>query len=242
MADEPPQELTIDELGQRTGTTVRNIRAYQSRGLLPAPRIRGRTGYYGPDHVARLEMIQAMQGEGFRLDAIGRLLQRPGDAPEQIFSLARALLSSFAESVPEFTTTEELQQRFGGPLDRKITRKAEKLGVIRPLEDGRWEVGNPTLLATGEALTEIGIPLTHALAVAQTIERHTRAIAKAYARLFLTDVVGETNLTERSAEDWDRAGQALDRLRPLATEAIRASFEQAMSELVEHHLKRLIDR
>ena len=45
--------LTIDELAQRVGMTVRNIRAHQSRGLLPPPVVRGRTGYYGPDHVAR---------------------------------------------------------------------------------------------------------------------------------------------------------------------------------------------
>jgi DNA-binding transcriptional MerR regulator len=31
-------ELTIDELARETGMTVRNIRAHQSRGLLPAAR------------------------------------------------------------------------------------------------------------------------------------------------------------------------------------------------------------
>src|SRR4051794_34695752 len=51
-------DLTIDELAQRTGMTVRNIRAHQSRGLLPPPEVRGRTGFYGPDHVARIELIQ----------------------------------------------------------------------------------------------------------------------------------------------------------------------------------------
>ena len=50
-----PEELTIDELARRTGTTVRNIRAHQSRGLLPPPTIRARTGYYGPEHVARVQ-------------------------------------------------------------------------------------------------------------------------------------------------------------------------------------------
>jgi DNA-binding transcriptional MerR regulator len=243
VAEDPVEELTIDELGQRTGTTVRNIRAYQSRGLLPPPTIRGRTGYYGPDHLARLGMIQAMQGEGFRLDAIQRLLERPGGAPEQIFQFGRTLLSSFGEPVPEFATTDELMQRFGGaPLDPKLVRKAEKLGLVRRLDGERWEVRNPTLLAAGEALVEMGIPLSHALAVADSVERHTRAIARAYARLFLSDVVGGEIVTERSAEDWERVGQAFDRLRPLAMEAIHASFEQAMGELVEHHLKRLINR
>lgn len=43
-------------------------------------------------------------------------------------------------------------------------------------------------------------------------------------------------------EDWERVGQALDRLRPLATEAIRVSFEQTMGDLIEQRRKRLIDR
>ena len=42
MATSPPEEVTIDELARLTGATVRNIRAYQSRGLLPPPEIRAR--------------------------------------------------------------------------------------------------------------------------------------------------------------------------------------------------------
>ncbi len=244
-AHKPPsdltEELTIDELGRRTETTVRNIRAYQTRGLLPPPTIRGRTGYYGPEHVARLGMIQAMQAEGFRLDAIQRLLERPGGAAEHMFSFGRALLSSFGQTLPELTTSEELGDRFGGPVDPKLIRKAGKLGLIRPLDEGRWEILNPPLLAAGEAIVQLGIPLSHALGVAETVERHTRAIAQAYTRLFLTDVIGGSNIAERSAEDWDRVAQALDRLRPLAMEAIRASFEQAMGDLVERQVKRMIE-
>ena len=66
-------ELTIDTLAQRTGMTVRNIRAHQSRGLLPPPEVRARTGYYGPEHVARLELIREMQVDGYNLEAIRRL-------------------------------------------------------------------------------------------------------------------------------------------------------------------------
>ena len=38
------REMTIDELARATGMTVRNIRAHQSRGLLPPPEVRARTG------------------------------------------------------------------------------------------------------------------------------------------------------------------------------------------------------
>jgi DNA-binding transcriptional MerR regulator len=239
--ESPTEDLTIDELGRLTGTTVRNIRAYQSRGLLPPPSIRARTGYYGPEHVRRLGVIQAMQAEGFRLDAIQRGLDRPGLAAERMFKFGRELLSAFAEE-PEYATTAELEQRLGGALDPRLVRKAQKLGLIRPLGQDRWEILNPTLVSAGEQLADMGVPLSHALAVAETIDRHTRDIAKAYMRLFRTDVLGEQALSQRTSEDWDRLDEMLERLRPLATEAIRASFEHAMGEVVEQEMKKLMDR
>mgnify|MGYP002684132866 CR=1 FL=1 len=56
MIGVPDADMTIDELARASGMTVRNIRAHQSRGLLPAPEVRARTGYYGPEHVARLQL------------------------------------------------------------------------------------------------------------------------------------------------------------------------------------------
>ena len=64
--------MTVDELARAAGMTVRNVRAHQSRGLLQAPEVRGRTGYYGPDHLARLEFVKELQAEGFNLEAIKR--------------------------------------------------------------------------------------------------------------------------------------------------------------------------
>lgn len=242
MPNSERDELTIDELARRTGTTVRNVRAYQSRGLLPAPTIRARTGYYGPDHVARIGAIQAMQAEGFRLDAIGRLLNGPGGAGEQIVQFGRELLRSFDNNAPEFATTAELEQRLGGPLDPRLVRKAEKLALIRRLENERWEILNPTLVSAGEQLVALGIPLSHALAVAEQIDRHTRAIAASYVRLFKTDIIGQDRIEQLPAQRWEHLNEALERLRPLAIEAIRASFEHAMSDLVEHQLERLAHR
>ncbi len=57
VPEEPEADLTVDELARVTGTTVRNVRSLQSRGLLPPPDIRARTGYYGQEHVARVNMI-----------------------------------------------------------------------------------------------------------------------------------------------------------------------------------------
>lgn len=242
MAEAAQQELTIDELARATGTTVRNIRSLQTRGLLPPPDIRARTGYYGPEHVSRVQMIQAMQAEGFRLKAIERLLDRPGGAAEQIFNFGRTLLESFGAVAPEFATSDELAERFGDPLDSKLLAKAEKLGLLRSLGQDRWEVRNPTLVSAGEQLVAMGIPLSHALAVAEKIEQHTTAIARAYVRLFQSDVLGGGEIDNRSPEEWARVQAALERLRPLALEAIRASFEAAMSEQIEDRLRKAMER
>src|SRR5919107_5729045 len=78
-----PEDLTIDELARLTGMTVRNLRAHQSRGLLPPPEVRGRTGYYGPEHLSRVELIRELQTEGFNLEAIRKLLEGAGGRSDE---------------------------------------------------------------------------------------------------------------------------------------------------------------
>ena len=76
VASKPAEgEMTISELAERTGMTVRNIRAHQTRGLLPPPVVRGRTGYYNEEHVARIELTREMQADGLNLEAIRRVLE-----------------------------------------------------------------------------------------------------------------------------------------------------------------------
>ena len=236
-------QLTIDELARETGMTVRNIRAHQSRGLLPPPAVRARTGYYGPEHVARIKLIQEMQADGFNLAAIQRLLEGASGAVEQALGFKRAALAPFGEEAPEFVTLQELDQRLGGALDDRSLRRAEKLAIIRSLGDGRYEVPSPTLLRAGEELLDLGVPLHHVLAVAERINRHTRAVAEAFVRLFVQDVVGPMQKRgSRRPEDWARVREAVERLRPLATEALLAGFQQTMTLAVERRFADALGR
>lgn len=233
--------LTIDELARETGMTTRNIRAHQSRGLLPPPHVRSRTGFYGPEHVARIRLIGEMQADGFNLKAIQRLLEASDGASEDVLGFRRALLNAFAEDEPEFATAEELQARLGGTLDRKLLRKAEKLGLVRPLGEDRYEVPSPTLLRGGEALVALGVPASHVIAVAEQISRHSDAIARAFVRLFTEDVLkGGPATAGASTEEWRRRRDALDRLTPLASEVVNAAFRQTMSRAVERQLREFL--
>src|SRR6185436_13945080 len=85
-------EMTIEDLARETGMSVRNIRAHQSRGLLPPPELRARTGYYGQAHVSRLRLIQEMQAAGFNLAAIKHLVEDDGaGGGDEVIHFARAL-------------------------------------------------------------------------------------------------------------------------------------------------------
>ena len=72
---EPADTLTIEQLASRVGMSVRTVRFYAGRGLIPPPRREGRNGYYGPDHLARLELVRELQSHGFTLQAIEGYLE-----------------------------------------------------------------------------------------------------------------------------------------------------------------------
>ena len=96
--------LTIEQLAAESGMTVRNIRAHRARGLLPAPEVRDRIGYYGPEHLARLRLIARMQGDGFNLRAIERLLESGNVGPEQLMSLTDAINTPYESEEPAVFT------------------------------------------------------------------------------------------------------------------------------------------
>lgn len=87
-------ELTLEELTERVDMSVRNIRFYTSKGLVPPPLRRGRSGYYSADHVARLELVRALQEHGFTLTAIKGYVDRiPDDATPSDIALHLSLLA-----------------------------------------------------------------------------------------------------------------------------------------------------
>src|SRR5919106_462110 len=123
-------ELTIDELARRTGMTVRNIRAHQSRGLLQPPEVRGRTGYYGPDHLARLEFIKELQAEGFNLEAIRRIIENAHEAlSREALDFTRAVTTAFSEERPEIIDADQLAQPWGDQGSPELVRKVVRLGL-----------------------------------------------------------------------------------------------------------------
>jgi DNA-binding transcriptional MerR regulator len=237
-------EYTIDQLAQVTGMTVRNIRAHQSRGLLPAPVVRGRTGYYGPEHVARLRMIVEMQADGFNLGAIGRLLRNtaPGTATSAL-NFSHALREPWEDEQTEFVDATELAARTGNSVpDPELLHRTEQLGLIVPVGEGRYEVLSPTLIRAGEALVSLGIPIEAGLDVQEQLNRHAERIARAFVRMFLDKVWEPFEAAGKPEAEWPRVQEALERLRPLALEAVNATFRMSMGRAVEVEAARMLAR
>jgi DNA-binding transcriptional MerR regulator len=233
--------LTIDELARRTGMTVRNIRAHQSRGLLPPPQVRGRTGYYGPEHLARIELVRELQGDGFNLEAIRRLLEGAGGSSDEVLRFTRAVKAPFEDEEPQIVTAEELAERWHAG-DPKLLAKAQKLGLVRPLGDGRFEELSPRLARASAELAALGVPPETALGVAAKIRRHAEGVAHAFVELFLDEVWKPFEQAGRPRERWPEVREALERLRPLAAESLLAVFQLTMTDAVEEAFGREVER
>ena len=235
--------LTVEQLAFETGMSVRNIRNHQSRGLLPPPEVRARTGYYGPEHVARLRLIQELQADGLKLSAIQKLLGEDAGSAEHFVGLRRAITAPFETDAPEVLTGEDLVERFG-PLEenRKALDKAQKLGLLVPLGDGRFEAPSPALLRAAEEVTRRGVPLDAALAVIDEVKRRAQGIARAFVDLFLVEVWRPFEKAGRPEDRWDEITETIERLRPLASDVVVAMFKQTMAAEAEDAFGKVLSR
>ncbi|CAM5294691.1 hypothetical protein SALBM135S_02837 [Streptomyces alboniger] len=134
-ADEPT--LTVDELAARAGVTVRTIRFYGTRGLLPPPVIGPRrVGHYGQDHLSRLALIEELQHQGMTLAAIERYLERlPADLDAHDLAIHRALVASWAPDSAEDVPRAELERRAGRALGDEDLERLAAMGVLAGTRD-----------------------------------------------------------------------------------------------------------
>ncbi len=235
-------QMTVEQLAYETGMSVRNIRNHQSRGLLPPPEVRARTGYYGPDHVARLRLIQEMQAEGFKLSAISRLIGEHGADADRFVGLRQAVTAPFDDEPSEVLTAADLGERFGEGNDPKLQAKVEKMGLLIDLGDGTYEAPSPTLLRAAEEVIGMGIPLAAALALVERVNRASHSSARAFVSLFLDELWKPFDEAGRPDEDWPKMIAAIERLRPIAVDTMVATFRLTLTEEVDKAFGEVLER
>lgn len=219
------EDLTIDELAAKVGMTVRNIRAHQSRGLVPPPRLVGRTGFYGPEHVRRLDRIRQLQDEGLNLAAVARLIDDD--------RLVEVAAGPFTEDAPVRFAPAEVAERLGVAPDDPAVLRAVGLGLIA-LDGGEVVVELPRLLGVASELADQGVPLDAMLDVVEEV----RAAAAQVARAFMA--LADAHLVEPvvvdTGGDLDAITRAVQALQGQAQVALDALFNQAMAAEIRAYL------
>ncbi|MET8469260.1 MerR family transcriptional regulator [Streptomyces sp. NPDC006422] len=214
--------LTVDELAARAGVTVRTIRFYSTRGLLPPPVIGPRrVGHYGPEHVARLALIEELQHQGMTLAAIERYLEQlPADLSAQDLAIHRAVVASWAPDTVETLTRAELERHAGRELsDEDLTRLATMDVLTTEGEDTfRCDTGQ---LRLGVQLLDVPLSLDAILASREVLVEHSRGAAQELARLFRSEV------SQRAEQDVKSLSA---HMQPLVVQALLTAFQRSLKE------------
>lgn len=227
MANTTDLRLTIDELARESGMTVRNIRNHQSRGLLAPPDVVSRVGYYGADHVERLRLIREMQDDGFNLGAIKNLLDASPGSAEQLQRFRSAIARPDVDEAPEVISAAELAERFSG-MDPRNVERAVSLGILLPLGDDKFEVPSPAMLRAAEEAVAHGVSMRAALQVVERLRSSSDSMARAFVRLFLDELWKPVRDSDEREERWPEVVEALERLRPVASDTVMALFRQSL--------------
>jgi len=229
--------MTIDQLAERSGITVRNIRFYAGRGLLPPPALRGRTGLYGPDHLARLELISELSALGFTLAAIESQLERlPAATGAGELALQRALLTPWVPEQIEEVDRAELDRRAGRTLTAADLDALDSLGVIHRLDDGRFRLHGPSTLGGGMAVLDSGLPIAMWRRAHQLIEQHTTALAEDLMKLFQDEVLQPYRDRGRPADERRQLAERLSQLKPITVRGVVTAFGRAVNRTIRERL------
>jgi len=227
--------MTLDELCNRVGMSVRNVRFYTSRGLVPPPIRRGRSGYYSPDHLVRLELVQELQAHGFTLAAIEKYVARiPDTATPADIALHRTLLAPWMAEHTEDLSRAELDERCGRSLSDDDLDTLTSLGVITPAARGGYRVAGGHL-SIGLTLIDFGFPPEAALAAAKVYAEHGRAIAEEITEVFRTQV---WPAYKEKGMPPEHLQELVERLKPISIAGLVSAYEAAVNETKRESIER----
>ncbi|MGC5567116.1 MerR family transcriptional regulator [Streptomyces sp. FR-108] len=244
MTDEPAgAAYRIEELAHRSGATVRTIRAYQDRGLLPRPERRGRANLYADTHLARLRQIADLLDRGYTLASIKELLEAwdAGRGLGGVLGLVAEVDGPWTDEEAVRISRTELDERFGGHPDDAAVAEAIELGVLEriPGQEDTFLVPSPQELAVAAELYEAGVPLSAISGHLRELRGQVEHIAARFLE-FTAEHVFARYLGEHPPNDADatEAAALVRRLRPLARQTVDAELARAMQLFAHRQLRR----
>jgi DNA-binding transcriptional MerR regulator len=239
-------QLTIEELASHAGTATTTVRMYQSRGLLPPPERRGRIGYYGQGHLARLRLIAQLQEQGFSLASIKQLTDawENGRGLDDILGLEAQVAAVWAPEPPARLKLSEFRELFAGQISPAVIKRAIRLGLVG-FDGLSVTVKSPKLLAIGLELVRAGIPVTEMMDELEGLQDMADTIAGRFTAVFERNMWEPFVAAGLPAEQIRPLTEGLQRLSTLAEEVVAAVLRDALrrkaGEFLSEQASRLDD-
>ncbi len=229
-SQETNKEYTVEELAIAANTSVRNIRAYQDRGVLPSPTLRGRKGIYFSHHLSRLRLIANLLERGYTLTSIRELLNavENGIGINEILGMETAINSPWGREEPTTMAMSELIAMFGTKLTPKAIKKASDMGLFQQA-GSKMRVESLNTLEVAAKLCATGIPLEELLEISADMRGHIQRVADAFVKLVSEHVLepfGDQDLPPR--EEFPAIADLVWQMRPLAEIVVDAELARAM--------------
>lgn len=241
MGDAPG--MRIDDLARAAGVATTTIRLYQSKGLLPPPRLVGRTGYYDDSHLTRLRVIGSLQEQGFSLAGIGTLIERWEQGAElaDLLGAEEQLGNLLGRRTEMVLDAAELAQRFpDGALQPGLVQRAAALGLVEATEDGRFRVPDRRFLDTGAALARLGVPLEVILDEWEVLAGVTDGVAERFARIFEVHLLPVDWTEDLSPEEVRSLATTLQQLRANGQQVLLAALDASIARVAAERFKELL--
>ncbi|WP_103503362.1 MerR family transcriptional regulator [Streptomyces sp. SM14] len=230
----PEREYRTTELAEAAGITVRTLRFYRERRLLPPPRREGRIAWYSEHHLARLRTIAALLDRGHTLGGIAELISaftsgRDTGGTAELLGLTERYPWSEEERVR--LTPDQLAAYFAEDISPENLATALDIGYIAV--DGEEVVHvSRSLLDASSTLVRGGLPLSAVLAAGRALREHTDALSSLFTDLLREHLAPGVLDGDRDEpmpeEELRRLTELLAWLRPLAKQVVNAEVSLAV--------------
>jgi DNA-binding transcriptional MerR regulator len=229
--------LTIEDLAHESSVPVSTVRMYQARGLLPPPTKRGRVGYYGPGHLARMRLIGRLQEEGFSLASIKHLADawEDGRGLTDVLGL-EAQIADWDRQPTELKPADLAAMFEGAELTPELLERSQRLGLLELTPDGVVKVADVEFLRVGTQLVRLGVPPEEVLDEYEQLQGVTREVAGRFVALFERHFLTPAEAAGFTPEDVRHLTAVLDQLRDLGGRVVSAAMRHALTEAATNKL------
>lgn len=222
-------DYRVDDLARVAGTTTRNVRVYQERGLLPPPRLVGRVGWYDDGHLARLRLIGRLLERGFTMANIAELLSswENGRDLASVLGIEQALTLPWNDEAAAPVTLAQLRSVLGQGLGSAEVDRLVAIGLLRR-SGRRFELPSPDLFAVAGELVALGLPLSSVLDLAEAMVTHLSKIAVRFIATTADALRPELEAAMAEGNETEWLVKLAHQLRPLAAAAVGRGFSVTM--------------